>query len=125
MGTIIDRLLPEPIGPILELRDTLGLSAEQTARLEAIRDSLRGKNDPIRADLTRAFAAGTGGGGNPAELFERYGPRLNQGRRNAQAAMEQARGVLSAEQWERLPAEVRDALTRGPGQMQIRRGPGG
>lgn len=107
----LDRLLPRPIEGILALRDTLGLSEEQAGRLEAIRKALEEKNLPIRAQLGAALG-GTGGAasGNVGAIFEKLGPQLNQGRTNAQDALNQARAVLTREQWERVPESVRNAV---------------
>ena len=105
------RALPEPIGLILALRDTLKLTPEQTTRLQQLADSLAEKNRPIRDEVAAALAA-AGEQATPGELFQRVGPRLNEGRRNVQAALEQARALLTPEQWRRLPASVRNAVRR-------------
>lgn len=113
-GAVLDRLLPEPIDAILALDDSLRLTAEQVARLEGIRDSLAARNDPIRAEADSAITAASARGAGPGELFERLGPRLNEGRRNVQQALERARAVLTPEQWRRVPATIRNAGAAGP-----------
>jgi hypothetical protein len=109
---ILDRMLPEPIGAILALRDTLALTPEQAAELEAVRDSLKAKNGPIRQEVAKVFTGGRGEV-NPGELFQRVGPRVNEGRRNVQAALDQAKAILTPEQWNRVPEVLRNAVARG------------
>ncbi|HEV2734793.1 MAG TPA: TonB-dependent receptor, partial [Longimicrobiaceae bacterium] len=109
-GTL-DRLIPRPIEGILALRDTLGLSAEQAERLEAIRKALEETNLPIRAELGAALgAAGGAPSGNPGAVFDKLGPRVNQGRTHVQDALDRARAVLTPEQWGRVPESVRNAV---------------
>jgi hypothetical protein len=57
-------------------------------------------------------------------MFRMMQPRLQEARRNNLAAQERARGVLTPEQWERLPEQVRNppaAQQQGPGRQR----PGG
>lgn len=113
---LLDRVLPEPISPILLLRDTLGLTEDQVARLQAIADTLRARNEPIREQIAGAFPQG-GGGGNVGEAFGRVQPQIQEGRRNIQQALRDAEQVLTREQWRRVPPALRNALGAfgGPG----------
>lgn len=109
-GSMLDLLLPMPLDGILALADSLGLSAEQRERVREIRAALLEVNAPIRAEVGRAI----GGGAavpteNPAALFDRVGPRLNEGRVNVQRALDRVREALTPEQWERIPAGLREA----------------
>jgi hypothetical protein len=106
----LDRLLPLPIADILARRDSLGLTPEQVERLEAINKELEEKNIPIRAEVGAALGGRGGTPGNPGSVFEKVGPRINQGRLNVQAALDQARAVLTPAQWEKVPLEVRNAV---------------
>jgi hypothetical protein len=112
---LADRILPEPITPLIALRDTLGLTDEQVERLRAIADTLIERNEPIRLEIAEA-AAGAAGGGGMGDLLQRMGPRTQEGRRNVQEALDRAREVLTPEQWRRVPAALRNALGGfGPG----------
>lgn len=110
-GSVLDLLLPRPLEGILALRDTLGLTAEQVERLEAIRKELEEKNLPIRAEIGAALG-GTAGvpPSDPGAVFQKVGPRLNLGRRNVQDALDRARTVLTPQQWEKVPDELRNAV---------------
>jgi hypothetical protein len=112
-AAMLDMLLPMPLDGILALRDSLALSEEQTRRLQEIRAGLVEANTPIRAEIGRALGGGAGAPTeNPGALFERIGPRLNEGRLNVQRALDEVRETLSAEQWERVPAALRNAASR-------------
>ncbi|HEU0012443.1 MAG TPA: carboxypeptidase regulatory-like domain-containing protein [Longimicrobium sp.] len=113
---VLERMLPDPIDGILQLRDTLRLTEEQVARIEAIGDSLEVRNDSIRAQITQAFTAaggGQGGNANMGEVFQRIQPQIQAGRRNIQQALDAARAVMTPEQWRRVPAALRNAAQSG------------
>ena len=111
---LLERALPEPISPMILLRDTLRLTDEQVARLQAIADTLDARNAPIRERIRETFAAS---GGNVGETFGRIQPQLDEGRRNVQRALDEAQQVMTPEQWRRVPAALRNALGAfgGPG----------
>ncbi|HLL82103.1 MAG TPA: hypothetical protein VK420_05605, partial [Longimicrobium sp.] len=54
---------------------------------------------------------------NAGELFGRVGPLLEPGRQNVQRALREVQGVLTPEQWRRVPAALRNPLGNfgGPG----------
>ncbi|HET7551845.1 MAG TPA: carboxypeptidase regulatory-like domain-containing protein [Gemmatimonadaceae bacterium] len=119
----IDRLVPNPVKAILAQRDTLGLTGEQVARLQSLSDSLDAKN-AVLSDSVRAIVEKAGNGANPRELFARISPKLNEVRTNNSAALDEAKGVLTVEQWEKVPDSVK--YPRGgtrPGRQGERREP--
>ena len=105
---MLDRVLPEPISPMILLRDTLGLTDEQVARLQAIADTLVARNAPIREQIRQAF--GQTQGGSVGEAFQRVQPQVQEGRGHVQAALAEAERVMTREQWRRVPAALRNAL---------------
>lgn len=131
-SSIVDRLLPQPVGAILLLRDTLKLTPEQVTALQAIADSLDARNTPVADSLREALAAaqppeqpegqrggrrqgggGPGGpGGNPAfgQIFERFQRPVEAARANITEAMRQVQAVLTQEQWRQVPAALRNPL---------------
>ncbi|HEX8674187.1 MAG TPA: Spy/CpxP family protein refolding chaperone, partial [Longimicrobium sp.] len=116
VNALLSRLLPDPVSPILLLRDTLNLTPEQVTGIEAIRDSLRARNEPVRAAVRAAIPANANAQ-NAGELFGRVGPLLEPGRQNVQRALRDVQGVLTPEQWRRVPAALRNPLGNfgGPG----------
>jgi hypothetical protein len=105
------RVLPNPVTPILELRDSLHLTAVQAAQLQRISDSLDGLNralaDSVRAEIERA-----GDRPDPTVSFARIRPSLTRGRDNVRDALARAREVLTPEQWGQLPEAVRSPESR-------------
>ena len=111
------RLMPDPIAAIQEKAVLVHLTEDQSARLDSIsrrfvtaRDSLSGV---IREDIQRA-----GPNPDPAVLFSGIRPKMEAGRHLSEAALEEARGVLTPEQWAQLPPEVKEpprGFGPGPG----------
>ncbi|MBA2571420.1 MAG: hypothetical protein H0V06_00130, partial [Gemmatimonadetes bacterium] len=119
-SAILDRLLANPVREILALRDTLQLTPEQVAQLEPISDSLQVKLDTVRAvaqrelDRTGAAAGGAQRGnraagqeGGQGGVFQAIGPRLQEMRTSSQRALQQAQKVLTPEQWQKVPEQIR------------------
>jgi hypothetical protein len=121
----IDRLMPNPVKAILALRDTLALSSAQVVRLQSLSDSLDNKNAAL-ADSVRGIVEKAGSNANPRALLTELAPRLEEIRANNTAALGGARGVLTEDQWEKVPEAVRNP-GRGPGQGRrgVRGGPPG
>jgi hypothetical protein len=105
---MLDSFLPMRLPEIVALGESIGASPEQLRRLEEIRDWLLEVNTPIRAEVGRTLSGNAAAPtNNPAALFDRIGPRLNEGRQNVQTALDQVRETLTPEQWERIPEELR------------------
>ncbi|MFN2565236.1 MAG: hypothetical protein ABR499_09540, partial [Gemmatimonadaceae bacterium] len=109
----IERVAPNPAATVLALRDSLALSAEQVERLTQLRDSLVARNDSLVAVATEQ-AARAGGGGDPARTFAAVRPTLEAAREGYLATLEAVRGVLTPEQWVKVPAALRDPPQRNP-----------
>ena len=112
---IIERVAPDPVFPIFELRDSLGLSVEQVATLEAIGDSLSGMLDSVIANVQAVLDSATAAGGSLTTAFPRIQPQLQAVRERYVDSLRDAERVLTAEQWRRLPPGVRN-----PTQMRQR-----
>ena len=102
VGARFAELLANPVVVILGLRDSLGFSSEQVARLQVVSDSLDAGNRPI-ADSLQVEAQRAGDGVDPTALLRRFGPKLTEGQENIRRALERARAILTAEQWSKLP----------------------
>jgi hypothetical protein len=111
--TIVNRVAPNPVAAIIAMKDTLQLSADQVTRLQAVADSLSAKNDTLINDVEQQLAKGQGGA-DLAAVFPNIQPRLQQARNNYLAAVKSAHGILTPEQWSKLPEEIRNpTLQRG------------
>jgi hypothetical protein len=109
----VDRVAPNVASTVLERRDSLGLTPEQVQRLTQLRDSLAARNDSLVAAAT-AQAADAGGGANPQATFAAIRPTLEAARNGYRATLDSIRILLTAEQWARLPEEVRNPQQRTP-----------
>ena len=105
------RVMPNPITPILERRDSIDLSSVQVSRLQAISDSLDARNRAL-SDTLRSVIERAGDRPDPAVLFARIRPMLTRGQEHGREALARAREVLTPEQWGRLPEPVRSPETR-------------
>jgi hypothetical protein len=116
-----DRVLPNPIAQILERKDSIALTDSQVVRLTTLRDSLDAKNARVQAALKEAIDK-AGANPDPGALFGALRPKLDEGRSNTQKAVAEAKAILTAEQWGRLPDRVKNAGQQGfgPGQGQGR-----
>jgi hypothetical protein len=98
--------MPNPVAAILALKDSVQLSDDQVSRLQPIADSLDAEHqvlsDSIKAQIERA-----GDRPDPTVLFARLRPELAQRREQSRKALEQARAVLTPEQWARVPETIR------------------
>lgn len=116
--TMLERVAPNPIAGILELRDSLGLTDAQVKALGPITDSLRVATDSIAATLQKQIES-VETGADMRSIFPMIQPRLQEGRDAYLKAIESARQVLTPEQWQKLPESLRNPTLRR------QRGPGG
>jgi hypothetical protein len=103
-----------PVMQILTLRDTLKLSTEQVTKLQVVADSLNAKNMES-AQVVMKDVESAGANPDMAALNARLRPVLEKVQGNQQAALREARAILSAEQWQRLPPRIRNGRAGGPG----------
>jgi hypothetical protein len=115
---LLDRMLANPITVLLELRDTLALTADQVSRIEAVSARLQETLNQRRQELGGRFDNVQGQ--QQAQLFARIQPEIQRTREQVQAAMGEVRQILTPAQWEQVPEQIRD-----PAQPGQRRRPGG
>ena len=115
-----ERVLPNPITQILARKDSIALTDSQVVRLTTIRDSLDAKNKQV-SDEVKSVIEKAGANPDAGALFGALRPKLEEGRANAQKAVAEAKGILTAEQWAKLPERIKNPGQQGPGS----RGPRG
>ncbi len=115
-GTRLSQVLPNPITPIMALKDSLHLSPEQMTELQGISDTVDAKNHGVGEAMQEEIQKA---GSNPDRqvLFARLRPHLAEGRENIQLALDAAKGILTPAQWSLLPDEVKTPR-RGAGTRQ-------
>ena len=113
----LETVLPNPAAQVLERRAELALTPEQVTRLEAVRDSFALRNR-TRADSLRAVVEREGATPDPARLLGVLRPLVEAGRRDADGIRDTIRGMLTPEQWSKLPERMREPpqRQRRPGQ---------
>ncbi len=113
--TILAAILTNPVASVLAQHESLDLTEPQRTGLQAMADSLdtrlaqqREELAPMVQSLTDALT----GGRAQIQLIQQAQrdllPRLEAAREDNAAALARVRGVLTGEQWERLPAELRE-----------------
>ena len=121
--TIVRRLAPNPVKPIIDLKEVIKLTPDQVAKLTAIGDSL----DANTAALTRQVEAEVQKqgktGGDLQTLFPKMQPLLQKARDYYVQATQSIQKVLTPEQWAEVPESVKNPSLR-PGPQGVRR-PGG
>jgi hypothetical protein len=118
----LESLMPNPAEAVLELRDSLRLDSAQVATLQLVRDSLGDRNH-ARADSIRAVLQREGTNADPARLFGVLRPQLEAARNDILRVVETVHGILTEEQWAKVPDAVKTPTAR-PGQGRPG-GPGG
>ncbi len=116
MSARLERLMPNPIGQIIALKDSLQLSESQLSALQLVADTLKARTDSLGATI-RAMVEKAGKNPDPGFLFSTLRPKLTEGRNNLQQSLKAAQKILSPEQWAKVPATVKNPLARfgGPG----------
>ncbi len=120
LRTRLARSIPNPFERILEVNDSVGLhlTPDQVARLHALSDSLRIASDTALDSLAATLAAAAKDG-DPRTLALKIRPRLEGARRLALQAVDQAKAVLTPEQWAKVPESIKTPF------RQRQQGPGG
>jgi len=105
------QILPNPMSAILGHRDSLRLSADQVARLQAISDSLDAATRDM-SDSLNAESRPAGGRADPTALYDRLRLKLAEERRLIRHALEAAQRALTPHQWASLPDAVKTPARR-------------
>jgi hypothetical protein len=109
-------LMPNPIREMLGLKIGLRLSDDQEKQLQAISDSLTAQNEAL-GKVLQAEMAKMGANVDGARMIAVLRPRMEEARKHMQAALDAAKALLTAEQWNYLPDHIKNPRAFG--------GPGG
>jgi hypothetical protein len=130
VDSILGTMMVNPVLTVIQMKDSLGLSAEQLSLIQQYSDTLQAQLERRRATLAptlQSMVAGlTGGGAQPQAMQQvlqqlqlQVQPNLTSATREAAEALTMTRRELTAEQWDMLPQSVRSAAE------QQQRGAGG
>ena len=103
----LDATVPNPIAIILEMKDTLHLSAVQIVGLGSLSDSLEMKNSIIYKNI-RTLLAKSQEQGDATLMAGSVAMMLEEASRNTTTALVLAGKLLRPEQWAILPLDIRD-----------------
>jgi hypothetical protein len=103
---LIDRMLANPLPVLLDMRDTLAMSPEQVRRIEAVSSDLQTRLNTRRGELGRRFDNARAG--QQGQLFAEMQPEIDRTRREITDALGQVERILTPQQWQQVPAEIRD-----------------
>ena len=92
---------------MLDLRVGLRLSDEQETKLKVISDTLTAHNMVLAKSL-QAEIAKMGANVEGGRMMAVIRPRLEEARKNLEKALEAAKALLTAEQWNYLPERLKN-----------------
>jgi hypothetical protein len=113
---LIDRMLANPIPVLLELKDTLALSAEQVTRVQAISQLLQEKLGKRREEMGRKLENVSAQ--QQGQLFMEMQPLIENTRREVMSSLAEVQKVLTAEQWTRVPEQIKNPFQRAERQLR-------
>ncbi|HJP59398.1 MAG TPA: carboxypeptidase-like regulatory domain-containing protein [Gemmatimonadaceae bacterium] len=105
--TPTDASVPNPIAIILEMKDTLHLSAVQIVALGDLSDTLQLKNARIYKNI-RTLITKSAEAGDVTQMAGSVAMMLEQASHNTAQAVAAAVKLLRPEQWAILPADIRE-----------------
>lgn len=105
--TPVDASVPNPIAIILEMKDTLHLSAVQIVGLGNLSDTLQLKNARIYRNI-RTLITRSAEAGDVTQMAGSVAMMLEQASHNTEQAVAAAVKLLRPEQWAILPADIRE-----------------
>lgn len=103
----LDATVPNPIAIILDMKDTLHLTAVQIVGLGNLADSLQVKNSRIYKNI-RTLLAKSQEQGDATLMAGSVAMMLEEASRNTTTALVSAGKLLRPEQWAILPADIRE-----------------
>ena len=106
------RLAPNPVAPLMDLKDIMKLTPEQIARIKAIGDSLDAKTNELTTRLEAEMQKQVKAGGDMQTLFPKLQPMLQEARNNYVAATQSLQKLLTPAQWAEVPESVKNPTLR-------------
>ncbi len=95
-----------PVAQVIQMRDTLGLTDDQVAKLNVVSDTLASQTKAIAAVIRAQVQKN--GGSNPQAIMSSIRPQITQGRKDLADAMAQVKTILTPAQWAKVPDSVKN-----------------
>jgi hypothetical protein len=125
------RLVPNAFLEIIAVNDSakLELTPDQIAKLQAAGDSFKVKSDSLVDKVALLLGDTTTKNPDPMTVFAKLQPSIAQGRKLATQAINDAKAILTPQQWAKVPESIKTpGIRRGDGEgggRFDRGGPGG
>jgi hypothetical protein len=124
------RLVPNAFLDIIAINDSakLDLTPDQIAKLQSSGDAFKVKADSLIDKVANMLADTTVKNPDPMTVFAKIQPSMAEGRKQATEAINEAKAILTPEQWAKVPDSVKTPGLRrddGQGGGRPRRGDGG
>lgn len=113
------RVMPDPVERILSYAFQLKLTDDQTTRLKAAGARFAASRDSLGHAIQKEIEQ-AGPRPDPAVVISALRGRVEAGRTMMTNALEEAHGILTAEQWNALPEEARTIRPAGGGGLRRR-----
>ena len=121
LPAMVRRLSPNPMTPLMDLKDIIKLTPVQITRLKAIGDSLDAKTEELTKRIEGEMQKQGKSGGDMQTLFPKLQPLLQEARNNYLVATKSIQTVLTPEQWAEVPETVKNPSLRPAGGQGGRR----
>ena len=119
------RLVPNTFLDIIAINDSakLDLTPDQLAKLQAAGDSLKIRSDSLIDKVANILGDTTVRNPDPMTVFAKVQPSIAEGRKMASQAINDAKAILTPEQWAKVPDSIKTpGLRRGDGEGRFQRG---
>jgi len=113
------RLVPNAFLDIIAINDSakLELTPDQIGKLQSSGDSFQVKADSLVDKVANMLADTTVKNPDPRTVFAKLQPSMTEGRKLASQAINEAKAILTPEQWAKVPDSIKTpGLRRGDGQ---------
>jgi hypothetical protein len=109
---LIDRMLANPIPVLLALADTLALSTDQVAQIQALSAELQATLDTRREELGKRFDNAQNGP-QQGRIFQEIQPEIEATREEVRAALQAVQKILTGDQWKLVPDRIKNPFQQG------------
>jgi hypothetical protein len=113
------RLVPNAFLEIVAINDSakLQLTPDQIAKLQVAGDAFRVKSDSLVEKVANILGDSTVRNPDPMTVFAKVQPSIAEGRKLATQAINDAKAILTPEQWAKVPDSIKTpGLRRGDGE---------
>jgi hypothetical protein len=115
---LLDRMLANPIPVLLELKDTLKLSAQQVTQVTAVSNKLQERLNARREELGKKLDSAPAN--DQGRVFMELQPTIEATRKEVTDALAEVQKALTPEQWQRVPEQVRNPFRQNQRQQRDR-----